>query len=443
MTTLRFDVRVVPPTEPAAHQAMEATRLLEGGDRTGAERLYREAAAMPVAQGSGWINLAALGIALGDAQGARAHALRALQWDRGNADAWANFGVASWMLGQRRDAAQATHRALELAPGMEVAALNYAKMLRTVDRGPQAREMLQKAIRANPGGWRLHLALAENVRLLGDADATRRHALAALSLLRPRLAQVIQAGSGPVPRDADGDAAASARVQQALFAAHDALSAAGLPFHLIGGTLLAIHRDGHPFPHDKDIDLGLPWDCDRDAVAAAFAQGFRPVLPPGDARERAAREWVMGFIHEDSGIGVDLMFARERDGMVRFELGWPDQLACEFPAYPLQGLHWAGREWQVPSPPEHYLDALYGPDWNGGPTIRGFDRRWFDTQVSNPSRTADSLPRAVNLALLRLLRAVQAGQGEQARALCLQILARERLPEVEAALSSLQAAAAA
>lgn len=95
MAVLRFDVRVVPPTEPAAERARDGTARMVGGDRAGAEQLYREAAAMPAAQGSSWINLAALALALGDSQAARAHALDALQFDRAIADAWVNLGAAS------------------------------------------------------------------------------------------------------------------------------------------------------------------------------------------------------------------------------------------------------------------------------------------------------------------------------------------------------------
>lgn len=438
MSQLPWEVRVLRSPEPAAQAVVSATRLLEAGDRAGAERSYDEAQRQPLLHPASWSNLAALGIGLGDAAGAREHARRALQLDRAFADGWVNFGVASWQLGQHRDAAQAMHRALELAPGLEAAALNYARMLQAVDRGAQAQKMLGHAALANSRAWRLRQALAENARLLGDAAGARRHALAALVELQPHVRPGVEAAEKSSTERAAEDAAASDRVRQVLFAAHDALTAAGLRFHLIGGTLLAIHRDGRPFPHDKDIDLGLPYDCDRDAVAAAFAQGFRPVLRADDPHAQAAREWVMGFIHEASGLGVDLMFARERDGLVRFQLGWPDQLACEFPAYPLQALHWAGREWQVPSPPEHYLDAIYGPDWNGEPHIRGFDRRYFDTQVSNPSRTTESLPRAVTLVLLRMLRALQAGQWARAQALCIQVLAREPLIEVEAMLAHLR-----
>lgn len=442
MSQLQWEVRLSQAPEPASRAVVSATRMLEAGDRDGAERGYREAPGLSLRHPASWSNLAALGIGLGDAAGAREHARRALQLDGDAVDAWVNLGVASWMLGQRRDAAQAMHKALALQPGLESAALNYARMLQAVARPQQARKMLELAALANPGAWRLRQALAEIARLSGDADAARRHALDGLAVLRPQLHPAADVAPAPSSRAEADDAAASARVQQVLFAAHDALAAAGLPFHLIGGTLLAIHRDGRPFPHDKDVDLGLPFECDRDAVAAAFADGFRPVLRADDPNAVAARRWVMGFIHLASGIGVDLMFVREQDGMARFELGWPDYLACEMPCYPLQALHWAGREWQVPAPPARYLDAIYGPDWNGESSIRGFDRRWFDTQVSNPSRTPESLPRAVTLALIRLMHALQARQWAKSRALCIQILAREPLPEVEAMLARLQAAKA-
>lgn len=51
-------------------------------------------------------------------------------------------------------------------------------------------------------------------------------------------------------------------IEAALMAIADTLDAASVPFHLVGGTLLGIYRDGQPFPHDKDVDLGIPFECD-------------------------------------------------------------------------------------------------------------------------------------------------------------------------------------
>ena len=427
MASLQLEVRVAHSPELAAHGVLQAIRAAESGDRQGAQKGYREAIAKRFVHPDSWSNLAVLAISLDDAQAARQHAMHALKLDRRHADAWTNLGVASWHAGQRRDGAQATSQALQLAPGLAAAALNYALMLRVVGRLAQASDMLAGAVRANPGEWRLHLALAETARLLERHDIARHHVLAALEAMPVAGArQLVRAPAREERTPGEGTEA----VSQVLLATADALQRSAVPFHLIGGTLLALYRDGAPFPHDKDIDLGLASDVDRDHVAAALADGFSPMVRPGSQESASSREWVMGFTHQASGIGVDLMFVQRRGDRLRFELGWPDHLACELPAYGLETLSWRGRDWSIPSPPERYLSALYGPDWNGEVHGRGFDRRYFDTQVSNPSRTPDSLPRAVTLALLRLVEAVRGDQLEKADALGQQILAREDLAEV-------------
>lgn len=434
MASLQLEVRVSKSPELAAHGVLQAIRLAEAGDKAGAMRGYRAALETRFAHPDSWANLAALAIGLEDAAAARQHAMHALQLDRNHVDAWVNLGVASWHAGQHREGAQATSHAVQQAPGLEAAALNYALMLRVVNRLPQAHAVLAQAVLANPGQWRLHLALADTARLLERHDEARRHVLATLSAM-------------PIPRQSAQAPASTARphdggeaVAATLLATADALQHAGLPFHLIGGTLLALYRDGAPFPHDKDIDLGMPATVDRDAVEAALTDGFAPLVKPQHQQATDSRDWVMGFTHLATGIGVDLMFVHPRDGLVRFQLGWPDHLACEIPAYGLQTLSWRGRDWHVPSPPEGYLTALYGVDWNGEVHGRGFDRRYFDTQVSNPSRTPDSLPRAVTLALLRLVEALRNGNLAKADALAIQVLAREDLAEVRGLRARLAAA---
>ena len=69
-----------------------------------------------------------------------------------------------------------------------------------------------------------------------------------------------------------------------------------------------------------------------------------------------------------------------------------------------------------------------------------YDRCYSDTMLSNPSRTSESVPRAVNLGLLRLAHALQGREWSKAVAYCAQLLAREELPEVRAVLDRLQAA---
>ena len=343
--------------------------------------------------------------------------MHALQLDARHVDAWVNLGVASWHAGQRREGAQATNHALQHVPGLEAAALNFALMLRAVGQLAQAHDVLAGAVQANPGAWRLHLALAETARLLERHDVARREVLVALDRMPLAATKAAAARTRPLA-DNHGEL-----VAQALVATADAFHAAGLPFHLIGGTLLALYRDGAPFPHDKDIDLGVPADVDRPAIYRALGQGFSPVLPRDDARALASREWVLGFIHDATGIGVDLMFMHLRGHVMRLGMGWPDHIDSEVPAYGVEMLRWQDRDWPVPSPPDRFLAAIYGDDWRT-------PQRHYDTQVSNPSRTPESLPRAITLGLIRLAEAVRAGQWSKADALCQQILAREDVAEV-------------
>ena len=416
MASLQLEVRVLNSPELAAHGVLQAIRASESGNRDVAARGYRDALSARFLHPDSWSNLAALAIALEDPLAARQHATRALQLDRRHADAWTNLGVASWHAGQHREGAQAMSQALQFAPGLAPAALNYALMLRMVGRLAQAHDILAAAVQANPGEWRLHLALAETGRLLECHDVARRHALAALGMVPVTAKQT----PSPVAHRSEhhGDL-----VIQTLIATADAFRDAGLPFHLIGGTLLALYRDGTPFPHDKDIDLGVPFDVDRDAVYQALAGGFTPVLPKDDPRAVASRQWILGFTHQPTGIGVDLLFMHPHGDMVRLNMGWPDHIGTEMPAYGLEMLRWQDRDWPMPSPPERYLEGIYGPGWRK-------PERHYDTQVSNPSRTQESLPRAVTLGLMRLVEAVRAGQWAKADALGQQILAREDLAEV-------------
>jgi hypothetical protein len=70
-----------------------------------------------------------------------------------------------------------------------------------------------------------------------------------------------------------------------------------------------------------------------------------------------------------------------------------------------------------------------------------YDKRWHDSQVSSPSLVAESLPRAINLGLLRLLAALRGQRWPKALALCDQLLAREPIAGVQAIQQRLLATA--
>jgi len=427
MSRLLLDACVVQSPELHGKHVSAAIGVLQRGDRAGAEKTYRSVLAAHPRHASTWVNLAALAVGLGEASAGRAHAQRVLSVDARNVDAWVNFGVASWHVNQRRDAERAFLQALKLSPGLETPALNLSLMWQGIQRHDLAQRMLASALVHNPGSARLQQAMAELCRLQGDTAAARRHALAALSAMLPALAPVPGPYEGAEPEDDE----AQRKLLQAMSETVARLEAAGIDYHLVGGVVLGIVRQGRPFAGDKDIDFGLPFDVDRDQVAALFATGYTRMRVPDP---EAAQRWCLGFQHDATGVGIDLFFKQPVGGALRICLGWPDDLYFDLPHYQVGSFHWQGRDWRAPVPLDDYLVADYGADWRS-PTreYQGhvYDKRWHDSQISSPSLAPESIPRALNLGLLRLLTALAMQRWPKALALCDQLLAKERMTEVE------------
>lgn len=419
--------------EASAHLIVQAMHDFEAGAREAAATAYARASSQAYAHPASWSNMSALAVALGDAVAAVRHAQQALRLSPSLVDAWNNLGVANWHAGQRRDAAIATHRALQLVPGLESAALNYARMLQAVDRAAQAREVLRAASQANPGAWRLQRARGESARLAGDAAEARTCLLAALAGQARAFDPGLPGRSGLRPP-------AGVDVRTALLVAADLLEAQGIAYHLTGGTLLAVVKDGALFPHDKDVDLMLldPTPSQLEAVQAAVARHPELLQPRGGDQE------VIGLQHAPTGVGIDLLVARTaEDGCYRVGLGWPDHLASLVGPYATERLAWDGRDWPVPAPPQAYLARVYGDDWRAQCTTAAgiaYDRCYLDTAVSSQARTPESLPRALNLGLARLSHVLEGREWSKAVAYCAQLLAREEFPEVRMVLGRLQAA---
>ena len=439
MNSLLLDVRVAHSPEVLGQQVAEATRLLQRGDRAGAQQVYQQALAAAPRHPSTWSNLAALAVGLGEAEAARSHALRAFALDPHHVDAGVNFGVASWHTNRRRDAERAFRHALVLSPGLETAALNLSQMWQGIQRFDLAQAMLDEALVHNAGSSRLQQARAEVARLSGDADGARKHALSALGALLPTLEPRRREPQPPVGPDVLETERERMRATMAMTC--DRLAAAGIDHHLIGGVVLGIAREGEPFHGDKDIDLNLPVDADRERLAALFSEGFTLLRVPSGPD---ATRWCMGFTDDATGIGVDLFFVEAAPGGgLRINAGWPDHLLYDYPPYEIGTLRWRGRDWPVPMPLPGYLASNFGEDWRSprrAVGLRSFDKRWFDTQVSCPGLVEESVPRAINLVLLRLLSALRQGQWTKALALCDQLLVHGPIIEAEAVRDRLLAA---
>lgn len=140
----------------------------------------------------------------------------------------------------------------------------------------------------------------------------------------------------------------------AFRAAADALNDAGITWWLSDGTVLGHIREGRFLATDPDVDLGV-WIGDMPAARKALA----PLGTLGRDRPHQLNVTV-------GGVKVDV-HGHERDGdRVWFRLGRNSELRYVFPARVfdrLQPTIFYLRHCLMPSPPESYLEAHYGPDW--------------------------------------------------------------------------------
>ena len=321
-------------------------------------------------------------------------------------EVWNNLGMLLLHAGENQAALDAFQRSLALQPGLLPARRNACLALYALGRDAEAEALLPES--------------SDRSQLRGQALRERGELEAATEAYREAIRLWERAGDSapahawsPFSRDA---------ARRALFEAQDRLDGAGLPFRLWAGTLLGVVRNGDLLDHDKDLDLAMDWDVSREAVVTALCAGglfsvpwFQGILP-------SDRPWHRSFVHAGTGCTLDVFFlCPDGDSYLCGFDHRPIPVVSRLTALPQRDCLWSGRAWRVPDPPEHYLAEIYGPSWRvPDPT--------YDTVLSNPTRTPESLPVVVCMAYFRLFEALVEGKGRRARALVAQILRRREDP---------------
>ncbi len=407
------------------------------GDHDQARRAYAEALRR-ASTWQCWSNLSALALGLKDFDAALANARKAIGMAPAQAEAWVNAGVACWHAGARKDGARAMAHAVELAPANATAAIDYAYMLRSVDRVTQAYEVMRAARECGTRTAALLRAMAELERILGRFGDCRQHALEALQLM---------ANEGlPSPALPELPAQLPHSLEAWRGVLEDCLRRLA-PLRcdpcMAGGAvrIYALHG-GLPEPR-KDIDIVVDSRVGHDALRAAFADGYRPFARQGQIAPSGGAIGVLGLVHEASGIPIDIMLQDRSGGRWRGSFGAPDHLVFDTPAFSIVEEARAGMQvpLPLPQPLDEYLQWIYGDDWAlptqmvaGTPVPREFIQKG----LHSPGIASASRPAALNRALLSLLTALHEGQMRSAAALCHQILAVEQqdaVREVQARLS--------
>jgi len=102
------------------------------------------------------------------------------------------------------------------------------------------------------------------------------------------------------------DEAFAKSATKTLIEIHETLTAAKIPFFLVGGTLLGFIRDNGVIPHDKDVDIGVMDDVSNKDVIEAMRNNIEFTCPLTYADD----DIYLNVSHGSTGIDV---FRHERD----------------------------------------------------------------------------------------------------------------------------------
>lgn len=203
------------------------------------------------------------------------------------------------------------------------------------------------------------------------------------------------------------------RAEHALLDFKKVLDQADFEFFLGFGTLLGCIRDDDFISHDKDVDVGMWWDVDRENLGQVLTQSdlFAEIYGVEFADSVLDRNmWIRSFRHRPTGIAVDISFFKEKAGVSYSGFcDEPYEFLYEFTTFGLKSTEFKGEQFLIPDQTETHLCELYGQNWaTPDPT--------FDTIVSAYNLSKDSGVVRAAYGYGRLADSMISGDWDKARA---------------------------
>ncbi|MDE7195581.1 MAG: hypothetical protein K2N69_01015 [Helicobacter sp.] len=149
-----------------------------------------------------------------------------------------------------------------------------------------------------------------------------------------------------------------------LLAIKKTLDELGVPFLLAGGTILGIHRDGDILPHDKDVDLGLPWGIPRaELIHTLKHYNFVCNYTEEDiAGEKG--QWNISVVHVPTGTTIDFFFCKVEENKLIIGLNKNGKvLQNRFTNTGRCQVEYAGETFLTFGSLDKHLEEFYGKDW--------------------------------------------------------------------------------
>jgi len=376
------------------------------GDLDRAEACYRKSLEQDSANARALNNLGVVLEARGRSQEAVSAFAQAIDCQSDFAMAHYNLAISRDTLGDYGGAVSSYRHTLKLQPDNASAHNNLGVALKNLRLFPEAADSYRQAVRLQPGFADAHQNLGDVLAILGSTDE---------AIASHRKAITLQWDREPV-KDRYTRKIETQAARHTLLEARSLLTGAGIRFFPYAGTLLGLVRDGDILPHDKDLDIALSWEEDRDAVLHALTAPGRFVCPGRDSLTEADKTWYINVHHADTRVDLDLFFMQP-DGK-HFLVGVKSHQRSTLSRprrFQLRPFTWQGVDWLIPDPPEGLLAELYGPGWHKPDPD-------FDTVVSSNCLTEESRPWRRCHGYSRLYSQLRSGQMNKVRAYCRQLL---------------------
>lgn len=324
-----------------------------------------------------------------------------------DARTWNHLGVAHLSLKAHDKARTAFENSIKLDPQLSITWSNAASNEYKTGNFKQAAIYAERALTLDPASEKAQLIQGMVALKYGQLDECRKM----LQLAITSATQQTQTLYIPEPSYIS---TSDARI--ALIDAHQCFSQAGIPFFLCAGTLLGIIRGGDILAFDKDMDVGVPAQVNRELALAALTSSNKFKLNNPDLATQNSWKWNFSAVHIETNIALDLFFYHPDDE--HFLCGFdaqPHPVLSRPRKFPLEILRWQNLEWQIPSPPEQYLSDIYGANWH-------IPDPGFDTVISSHCQTPESRPVRCCFGYVKLYDALTKQKWRKAYSYCAQIL---------------------